>query len=327
MLALCVSALVLLLGVPLIAEAQSVPSLPRIGVLANALDTADGPLFQGFLEALRALGYSEDRNVAIDWRSSEGDDSQLPGLAADLVRARVDVILATSLRPALAAVEATKTIPIVFVVAADPVGLGLVPNLTRPGGNVTGLAVYRPRESTERALDLLKTLTPRASHLAVLNNPSNPVHRELLSQVLPGAAQRSKLTLIPLALQSPAELPSVFDRARRKQADAIYVLGDVLAFINRARIVELAAKHRLPAVYSFRSAAEAGGLMAYSPDLRELFVRAAGNVDKILKGSKPGEIPVTQSGKYELLINMRTARALGLAVPLALTRQANVVIE
>src|SRR5262249_55590916 len=187
--------------------------------------------------------------------------------------------------------------------------------------------VYRPRESTERALDLLKTLTPRASHLAVLNNPSNPVHRELLSQVLPGAAQRSKLTLIPLALQSPAELPSVFDRARRKQADAIYVLGDVLAFINRARIVELAAKHRLPAVSSFRSAAEAGGLMAYSPDLRELFVRAAGNVDKILKGSKPGEIPVTQSGKYELLINMRTARALGLAVPLALTRQANVVIE
>ncbi len=185
MLTVLLPLLLAVLAVPLAVEAQPGSKVYRIGVLANALDTSDGPLFRAFLEALRGLGYAEERNVVIEWRSSEGDDSQLPELAANLVRSKVDVVLATSLRPARAAIEATKTVPIVFVVSADPVGQRLVGNLARPGGNATGLAIYLPQESSEKVLQLLKLLVPRLSLLAVLTNPGNPVQREAHD---PGAA-------------------------------------------------------------------------------------------------------------------------------------------
>jgi ABC-type uncharacterized transport system substrate-binding protein len=317
-----------LLAAPLAVEAQQ-PSTKvyRVGVLANALETADGPLFEAFLDGLAKLGYIEDQNIVIEWRSSEGDAERLPALAADLVRSKVDLVVATSLGPARAAAAATKTIPIVFVVSADPVGHGLVSNLARPGGNVTGLATYVPREISERVLQLLREATIKLSRLAVLMNSANPVHKDLMSQGLPAAAQRAGVTLLPLDVQSVNDLQRAFDTAVRERADALYVLGDVFTFVHRARIVGLAARARLPAIYTGRGAVQAGGLMSYGPQLRDLFRRAATYVDKILKGAKPGDLPVEQPTKFELAINLKTAQGLGLTIPQALLRRADEIVR
>ena len=318
-----------LLAAPLVAEAQQQPAAKvyRIGILANVLETADGPLFEAFVDGLSKLGYVEDQNIIIEWRSSEGDSERLPTLAADLERSKVDVIVATSLGPARAAAAATKTTPIVFVVAADPVGQGLVANTAKPGGNVTGLATYSPGENSERVLQLLREAGIKVTRLAILVNSANPVHNELLSRPLPAAAQRVGVTLLPLEAQSLSALQNAFDTAVREKADAIYVLGDVFTFVHRPRIVALAAKNRLPAIYSSRGAVEAGGLMSYGPQLRDLFRRAASYVDKILKGAKAGDLPVEQPTKFELAINLKTAKALGLTIPPSLLKRADNVIE
>jgi putative tryptophan/tyrosine transport system substrate-binding protein len=319
---------VALLAAPLVAEGQQpAAKVYRVGILANALETADGPLFEAFVDGLAKLGYVEDQNVVIEWRSSEGDAERLPALAADLVRSKVDVIVATSLGPARAAVDTTKTTPIVFVVAADPVAQGLVANTAKPGGNVTGLATYRPGEISERVLQLLREATIKVSRLAILVNPANPVHNELMARPLPSAAQRLGVTLLPLEAQSLSALEAAFDTAVREKADALYVLGDVFTFVHRPRIVALAAKNRLPAIYTSRRAVEAGGLMSYGPQLRDLFRRAAAYVDKILKGSKAGDLPVEQPTKFELAINLKTAKALGLTIPPSLLRRADDVIQ
>lgn len=317
-----------LLAAPLVAEGQqSAGKVYHIGVLANALETSDGRLFEAFLDGLAKLGYVEDRNLVIEWRSSEGDVERLPALAAELVRSKVDLIVATSLQPARAASAATKTIPIVFVVTADPVSQGLVANLARPGGNITGLATYVPEEISERVLQLLREATVKVSRLAVLMNAANPVHRDLMSQAFPSAAQRAGVTLLQLDVQSLRDLQRAFDTGVRERADALYVLDDVFTFVHRARIVALAAKHRLPAIYPSRGAVQAGGLMSYGPQLRDLFRRAAAYVDKILKGAKPEDLPVEQPTKFELAINLKTAKALGLAIPPSLLRRANEVIQ
>ena len=324
---LLLHALVILLAVPVVGEAQPSARMYRIGVLANALDTSDGPTFQAFLEGLRGLGYVKGRNMDIEWRSSEGNAEQLPGLATDLVRAKVDIILATALVPAQAAIEATKTVPIVFVVTSDPVGLRLVGSLARPGANATGLASYAPQESSDRVVQLLKAVTPKLARLGVLTVPSNPAQRQLVAQALPSAAQRAGVMLLPLPVQEASDLPGAFETARADRADGLYVLGDVLTFVHRARILDLAARNRLPAIYTNRGAVEAGGLMSYGPNLRELFRRAATYVDQILKGAKAGEIPVEQSAQFELALNLKTAKGLGLSVPPSLVKQAAQVIQ
>jgi putative tryptophan/tyrosine transport system substrate-binding protein len=324
---LLLRALMILLAVPVVGEAQPSAKMYRIGVLANALDTSDGPTFQAFLEGLRGLGYVQGRNMDIEWRSSEGNAEQLPALAMDLVRAKVDIILATALVPAQAAIEATKTVPIVFVVTADPVGLRLVGSLARPGANATGLASYAPQESSDRVVQLLKTVTPKLSRLGVLTVPSNPAQRELVGKALPSAAQRAGVMLLPLPVQEAGDLPGAFETARGDRADGLYVLGDVLTFVHRARILDLVAKNRLPAIYTNRSAVEAGGLMSYGPNLRDLFRRAATYVDQILKGAKAGEMPVDQSARFELALNLKTAKGLGLSVPPSLVKQAVQVIQ
>jgi ABC-type uncharacterized transport system substrate-binding protein len=316
----------LVLALPPAAGAQPAAKVYRIGVLANALDTADGPSFQAFLDGLRKLGYVENTNFIIEWRSSEGDFERLPALAADLVRSQVDVIVATSLQPAQAAAEATKTIPIVFVVGTNPLGQRFVGTLARPGGNVTGLAVEVPEEVGTKVLQLLKEAVPRASRIAVLTNPTNPAHRDFLSRALPAAAERLKMALVTLEARSINDVQTAIDVAA-KRADGLYVLTDVLSFIYRARLVDMVAKNRLPAVYGFRAAVDAGGLMSYGPDLRELFRRASGYVDRILKGARAGDLPVEQPRKFELVVNMKAARALGLAIPPALRQRANVLIE
>jgi putative tryptophan/tyrosine transport system substrate-binding protein len=308
------------------AEAQA-PRVYRIGVLANALETADGPNFEAFVSGLAKLGYVGDKNLDIEWRSSEGDFEALPELAADLVRSKVDLIVATSLQPARAAAAATKTIPIVFVVGADPVAYGLVGSVARPGGNATGLATYHPEQLSSRVLQLLREIAPGLSRLAVLTNPSNPVHRELMARPLTAAAQRTGMTLVPLEIRALNELPVAFETAIRERAQALYVLGDVLSFIYRARIVDLAARNRLPAIYPSRRAVEVGGLISYGPDLRDLYRRAANYVDRILKGARPGELAVEEPTTFELAVNLKTARALGLNIPESLRRRADHVIQ
>ena len=324
---LALKLLILLLVTPVVAAAQPTTKVYRIGVLANALATSDGPTFQAFLDALHGLGYVQERNMEIEWRSSEGAPEQLPALASELIRAKVDVILATALLPAQAAVEATKTVPIVFVVLADPVRQRLVHSLARPGGNATGVAAYAPHENANGLLRILKTLLPTLSRLAVMTNPSNRLQRGLLADALSVAAQRASVALERLPARTVADLPAAFAKARRDRADAMYVLPDILTFVHRARIAELAAKNRLPAVYAMRGAVEAGGLLSYGPNSRELFQKAAVYVDRILKGASAGDIPVEQSTKSELIVNLRTARALGLTVPAGLLQQAAQVIE
>jgi putative ABC transport system substrate-binding protein len=316
-----------LLASPLFAPAQQAGKVWRVGVLANALDTADGPQFEAFLDGLRKLGYVQDKNLDIEWRSSEGKADQLTALAANLVRSKVDVILATSLQPAQAAVEATSTIPIIFVVAADPVRHGLVGDLARPGGNITGLATYVPEESSQKALQLFREAVPKLSRVAILTNPTNPAHGDLMAQALPSAAQRLGVTLLPFEMKSPDDVQRVFDAAVRDRADGVYVLRDVFTFMYRPRIVNLAAKNRLPALYTSRGAVEAGGMMSYGPRLRDLFRSAASYVDKILKGAKPGDLPVEQRPHFEMVINLTTAKALGLTIPRSLLQKADEVIQ
>jgi putative ABC transport system substrate-binding protein len=320
------SLLGLLLSLALPADAQTARTY-RIGVLANAFEFSEGPLFDEFLDGLRKLGYAEGKNLVIEWRSSEGAFDQLPALAAELVRAKVDVIVASSTLPAHAAAEATRTIPVVFLVVPDPVGHKLVGSLARPDGNVTGLATYAPDVLSARRLQLLKEVAPRATRLAVLGNPDNATHRQLLARELPAAAQSHRLTLLPLEMRSPADLPGAFDQAARERADSIYVLGDRLSFVHRAQIADLAMQRRLPSINATRFSVEVGGLISYGPRLRDLYRRAATYVDRILKGARPADLPVEQPPPFELVVNLKTARALGLTLPQSLLRRADEVIQ
>jgi putative ABC transport system substrate-binding protein len=317
----------LMIAMPPDAGAQPAAKTYRIGVLANALDTADGTSFQAFLGGLRQLGYVENTNFTIEWRSSEGEFERLPGLAAELVRAQVDVILATALQPAQAAAEATKTIPIVFVIGTNPLGQRVVDGLARRGGNVTGLATELPEQVGAKVFQSLREAVPSASRVAVLTNPTNPAHREFMAKALPSAAERAKVVLVPLEFRSAGDVQAAIDAAVAKRVDGLYVLTDVLSFIYRARIVDLVARSRLPAVYGFRAAVEAGGLMSYGPDVRDLFGRAATYVDKILKGARPGDLPVQQPTKFELGLNLKTAKALGIMIPSGLRQRADYVVE
>ena len=315
--------LVMILGaVP--AAAQQAGKVYRIGVLANAFESSEGPYFDQFLEELKKLGYAEGTNLVIEWRSSEGDFDRLPILAAELVRSKVDVIVALSAQPAHAAADTTQTIPIVFLVVANPVREKLVGSLAKPGGNVTGLATYALDELTTKRLTLLKEAAPKATRLAVL---ANPAHRQLLRNEIPAAATPLRLTLLPLEVRTPVDFEGAFEAAARDRADALYVLGDRLAFVHGAQVAELAAQRRLPTMFTLKSGVEAGGLMSYGPRLGDLFRRAASYVDRILKGAKPSELPVAQPPKFELVVNLKTARVLGLPIPDSLVKRADEVIR
>src|SRR4029453_17948417 len=300
---LVIPLLVMILGAELPTAAQPAGKVYRIGVLANAFESSEGPDFDQFLEELKKLGYAEGTNLVIEWRLSEGDFDRLPTLAAELVRSKVDVIVALSAQPAHAAADATKSIPVVFLVVADPVREKLVGSLAKPDGNVTGLATYALHELTTKRLTLLKEAVPKATRLAVLSNPANPAHRQLLSREIPAAATPLRLTPLPLEARAPVDFEGAFEAAARDRADALYVLGDRLTFVHRAQLAELAAQRRLPTMFTLRWGAEAGGLMSYGPRLGDLFRRAASYVDRILKGAKPSELPVAQPPNFELVVN------------------------
>jgi len=316
-----------LLTAPLAAEAQQAAKVPRIGYVSTNL-AANPHLREAFLQGLRDLGYVEGRNVVIEYRSAEGKLERFPALAAELVALKVDVIVAANTRAALAAKHATRTLPIVFATAVDPVTNGLVTSLARPGGNVTGLSNLAP-ELVGKCLEQLTLAVPGVTRVAVLWQPGGYAERtekDMLKEAAV-AARALGVRLQFVEARGPEDFDRAFSDMTRARADALTVLTSVIFVSERRRLVDLAAKNRLPAVYPGREFVDAGGLMAYGSDLADLNRRAATYVDKILKGAKPADLPVEQPTKFELVINLKTAKALGLTIPPSLLGRADEVIQ
>jgi putative ABC transport system substrate-binding protein len=311
---------------PLAAEAQQAAKVARLGFLTFNV-APNRPLQEAFLQGLRDLGYVEGRNLVIEYRDAEGIPERLPALAADLVGLKVDVILAGGTAQALAAKRATRTLPIVFAQAADPVASGLVTSLARPGGNVTGLSILGP-ELVGKGLELLTQALPGVSRVAVLWQPGalgERTEKDMLKEA-EVAARALGVRLQFVEARGPENFDRAFSDMIRARAGALAVLPGTNNTWRR-RLVDLAAKNRLPAVYSLREFVDAGGLMSYGPSLADLNRRAATYVDKILKGAKPGDLPVEQPTKLELVINLKTAKALGLTISQSLLQRADEVIQ
>jgi putative ABC transport system substrate-binding protein len=296
---------------------------PRLGVLAPT--SCSHPNFVALREGLTALGYVEGRTIIIECREAAGRSEQLPEQAAELVRLGVDVLLTDGTRAALAAQRATKAIPIVMATVGDPVGSGLVTSLARPGANITGLSLMAAEINNKR-VELLKAVLPRVMRVAVLANPDNPASAAGMAGTEVAAHSLGLATYV-VAARREEDLDRAFTEILKRQARALIVLPDPILYTHRAQIVLLAAKSRLPAIYEAREFAEDGGLMTYGPRITENFRRAATYVDKILKGAKPADLPVEQPTKFELVINLKTAKALGLTIPPSLLARADQVIE
>ena len=316
-----------LLAVPFAAEAQQAAKVPRIGYLTPNI-AANPHLSEAFLQGLRDLGYVEGRNIVIEYRSAEGKFERLAALAAELVALKVDVIVAPNTVAALAAKQATRTIPIVFAVAADPVQSGLVTSLARPGGNVTGSSVLAP-ELVGKYLELLAQAVPGVSRVAVLWQPGSLGERTEKDMLKEAEVAARALGVRPQFVEArgPADFDRAFSDMTRARAGALTVLPSNMFANERRRLVDLAAKNRLPAVYPFREFVDAGGLMSYGATLADLYRRAATYVDKILKGRKPADLPVEQPTKFEFVINLKTAKALGLTIPRSVLIRADQLIE
>jgi ABC-type uncharacterized transport system substrate-binding protein len=312
---------------PIAVGAQQAAKLARIGYLSPNLAT-NPHMNEAFLQGLRDLGYVEGRNLAIEFRDAEGKPERFPALAAELVSLQVDVIVVGSTIAALAAKQATKTLPIVFAAAGDPIASGLIASLARPGANVTGLSLLAP-ELIGKRLELLNQIVPRGSLVAVLWQPN--VYGERMDKDMVKeaevAAQALGVRLQFVEARDPPDIDRAFSDMTRARAGALAVLPSGMFIGERQRLVGLAEKNRLPAVYQSRDSVDAGGLMSYGPNFADLFRRAATYVDKVLKGAKPGDLPVEQPTKFELVINLKTAKALGLNIPSTLLAQADEVIE
>jgi putative tryptophan/tyrosine transport system substrate-binding protein len=303
------------------ALAQAATKIHRIGVLGNN----ESPTWDGFRKGLRELGYVDGQNIAIVYRWSDGFTERLPSLAIDLVSQRVDLIVASGTQATRAAMQATSTIPIVMATGAYPDKLGLVASLARPGGNVTGLSNVGP-ELNAKSLQLLKELAPRISRLAIIHNPSSPVEAIAVPE-LKAAAQAAGVEVLPVEVRTPDEFAAAFSALLDRRPDALMAIGNPANFRNRQLIADFALERRLPSVYHERMFVQAGGLLSYAPSMPEMFRRAATYVDKILKGAKPADLPVEQPTEFELVINRRTAQALGLTIPPSLVLRADQIIE
>ena len=320
--------LLALLIAPLAAEAQQqAGKVWRIGSLYTyPPGPQDDGHWKSFVQSLRDHGYIEGQNLHIERRFAEGRAERLPSLAVELVQLGVSVIFTNGLGPTRAAKEATGTIPIVFLGVGDPVGLGLVASLARPGGNVTGLASIEWDAFTAKQLQIIKEALPTASRVAILTNPTNPMHAMTLPQEQ-AAAGRLGVKLQLVEASNVDELERAFAAAKREHADLVHVYGDTFLVAQRARVVELALRHKLPTMHFSRGAVEAGGLLGLGPDWLLLNRNAGTYVAKILKGAKPADLPVEQPTRYELVINLKTAKALGLTIPPSLLQRADQVIE
>ena len=314
-----------LLAAPVAAHAQPATKVYRVGLLGGTPTTAEPRLWEGFFQELRERGYVEGRNVVFDGRWYGNHTEQLPTLAAELVRLKVDVIVAGAAPAPEAAHRATSTIPIVMAYHPDPVGVGLVSSLAKPGKNVTGMSVDAP-ELIGKQLQLLKEAVPGISRVAVLSNPALPSNALVLKEA-EVAARSLKVQLQVLQVRTPSDLAPAFSAMTKDRAGGFIVLGGSIFFADRTRIAELAAQSQLPSVYVLKQFAEVGGLIAYGPSIRDSLRRAATYVDRILKGAKPGDLPIEQPTKFELVINLKTAKALGLTVPPSLLARADQVIE
>ena len=314
----------LLLAAPPIARSQPAGNGPRIGFLFYG---ASGPSqeLDAFRQGLRELGYLEGQNVAVEYRFANGRVGRLPELAAELVHLKPDVIFTPGTPAAMAAKKATSTIPIVFAGVADAVGAGLVASLARPGGNVTGLTSISAALSGKR-LELLKVVAPKASRVAVLYNPADRSNALVLTE-LQASSRALGLTLLPLAVRGPGDFEGAFTAMARERVQALFVAAGVLTTEHRHVLVGLAAKSRIPAMWGERQFVEAGGLMSYAVNFFDEIRRAATYVSKILKGAKPADLPVEQPTMFELVINVKTARALGLTIPQSLLSRADQIIE
>jgi putative tryptophan/tyrosine transport system substrate-binding protein len=314
-----------LLWAPLAAHAQQPGNVPRIGVLSTGSPPATLPRFEPFIQRLHELGYVEGQTIALEYRFADGKHERLPGLAAELIDLNVDVIVTSGTPAAVAAKHATSMIPIIIAIAADPVGEGLVASLAWPGGNVTGMANLDTELSGKR-LEILKEVIPGLSRVAILWNPANPAHRAALGEN-EVAARALGVQLQPVEARAPHEFTSAFSAMSRERASALMLLADSMFGSHRAQVVELAAKSRLPSLFWVKDFVAAGGLMSYGASYPDLLRRAATYVDKILKGAKPADLPMEQPTKFELVINLKTAQALGLTIPPTLLFQADEVLR
>jgi len=312
-------------GVSSHASGQPQESLPRVGMLTPAPSATAKPAWDAFREAMKELGYVEGKTVAYEYRSAEGQPERLPPLAAELTKLSVKVLVVANTPGNLAARKATTTIPIVMVAVGDPVRVGLVSNLGRPGGNITGFTNLSGQIAAKR-LQLLKETIPTATRIGMIGNPADP-NALVQIQDAEAAARKLKVQLRLFTIKEAAQLEPAFEAARSWRAQALLRLNDPLQVSLRARTIELAAKTRVPMMYSSRADAEAGGLIGYGVDPLESYRRAASYVDKILKGTKPGDLPVQQPTKLELAVNLKTAAALNVKIPQTVLVQADQVIE
>jgi ABC-type uncharacterized transport system substrate-binding protein len=318
---------VALLVVPLTAEGQQAGKIYRIGMLDTAPMARNAVNLDAFRQGLRELGYIEGRNFVIEYRSGDGRDGRderAPDLATELVRLKVDVIVTRGTPAVLAAKNSTGTIPIVMAASGDPVGTGVVASLARPGGNVTGLSAFS--ELSAKRFELLREMVPRVSRIAALIDMSDPVAPAGWKRLETAARSRGVQAKL-LDVRTPEGLGRAFDSAISQRADALMVTGSSRTRADPGALANLAAKHRLPAIYGSREFVDAGGLMAYGVSYPDLYRRAASFVDRIFKGAKPGELPVEQPTKFELVINRKTADGLGLTIPHSLLLRANHVVE
>jgi len=319
--------LALSLMAPLASEAQQSTKAARIGYLVTGpLGTPEASRsFDAFRQGLRERGYLEGQNIVIEYRAAEGRNERLPALAAELIGLNVQIIVTQGTPAAVAAKQATSTIPIVMAIATDPVGAGLIASLGRPGGNVTGLANLDAELSGKR-LEILKAAVPALARVAVLRNPANPAHKAALREAQ-AAAHALGVRVQQVDVRDPGEFGTAFYAMKRERADGLVLFADSMFGASRVRIFDLAAKNRLPAIFWQSEFAEAGALMSYGTSYPDLFRSAAVYVDKILKGAKPADLPVEQPTKFELVINLKTAKALGLTIPPSVLGRADQVIE
>ena len=307
--------------------AQQQAKIWRVGILSARRRpvSLDSDYYGAFPRRMSELGYVEGRNLITEWRFADGEYERLPGMAAELVKLKADAILALGPPGAVAAQKATTTIPIVFVVSTDPVAAGLVKSLSRPGGNITGLSNLAG-DLSPKHLDMLRTLVPKLSRVAILLNPANSAHAAVLEN-FQGAAQKAGIQVLPVTAQTPQEIETAFSAMVRENAGAVIVALDPLFIQQVTQIAAQATRHRLPSIFANREYAEAGGLMSYGQNQVDIYRRAAGYIDRIFKGGKPGDLPVEQPTKLELLINSKAAQTLGLTIPPSLSLRADEVIQ
>lgn len=308
---------------PLVARAQG--RIPRVGFMGNSTAALEVNLVNSFREGLRELGYEEGRNIAIEYRWADGRYERFAALVAELIAAKVDVIVTAGTPAALAVKKATSTVPLVMVAVGDPVGTGLVPSLARPDGNLTGLSSVAPDLEGKR-LELLREIVPSVSRIAVFINSANPFHATSMRQAQ-SAGKTLGVKVQQYDIRKSEDLDGAFAAIRKERPDALLILADRVFLHNRERIVDFTEEQRLPNVSAYKEVVEAGGLMSYGPSYEDMHKRAAIYVNKILKGAKPGNLPIEQPTKFTLVVNLKAAKALGISMPPAVLSRADDVIE